>query len=154
MKTPPYDFVLEALFDMKLRQKPMFGCQALYVGEKIVFILREKPDAAEDNGVWLATTPEHHASLQSEFPNMRSIAIFGPGVTGWQVLPVDADDFEESVLRACELVRRGDERIGKVPKSRGVRARGVNSRAIQKKKKKKKRTLRTVRKVRRVRKGK
>jgi hypothetical protein len=34
------------------------------------------------------------------------------------VLPLDADDFEESVLRACALVRAGDARIGKVPKAR------------------------------------
>jgi hypothetical protein len=40
------------------------------------------------------------------------------GVTGWQILPVEADDFEESVLRVCALVRAGDVRIGKVPKPR------------------------------------
>jgi hypothetical protein len=39
-------------------------------------------------------------------------------VTGWQILPVDADDFEESALRACELVLEGDARIGKVPGAR------------------------------------
>jgi hypothetical protein len=32
------------------------------------------------------------------------------------VLPFDAEDFEESVLRACALVRAADPRIGKVPK--------------------------------------
>jgi hypothetical protein len=30
---------------------------------------------------------------------MRSIQIFGRKVTGWQVLPVDAPDFEEAALR-------------------------------------------------------
>jgi hypothetical protein len=49
---------------------------------------------------------------------MRSIQIFGPKVTGWQVLPVDAPDFEEAALRACELVMAADPRIGKVPQSR------------------------------------
>jgi hypothetical protein len=39
-------------------------------------------------------------------------------VTGWQVLPVDAPDFEEAVLRACDLVLAGDPRIGKVPGAR------------------------------------
>jgi len=28
----------------------------------------------------------------------------GKKVTGWQVLPVDAPDFEEAALRACELI--------------------------------------------------
>ena len=68
--------------------------------------------------MWLATTPEHHASLRREFPNMRSIEVLGKKVTGWQVLPADAPDFEEAALRACELVIARDPRIGKVPKSR------------------------------------
>jgi hypothetical protein len=66
----------------------------------------------------LATTEERHQSLRREFPNMRSIQVFGKKVTGWQLLPADAKDFEETALRACELVLAGDPRIGKV---RGVR---------------------------------
>jgi hypothetical protein len=42
----------------------------------------------------------------------------GNKVTGWQVLPVDAPDFEEAALHACDLVLAGDRRIGKVPASR------------------------------------
>jgi hypothetical protein len=68
--------------------------------------------------VWLATTEEHHESLRREFPNVRSIQAFGTKVTGWQVLPVDAPDFEEAALRACELVVARDRRIGKVPGAR------------------------------------
>lgn len=49
---------------------------------------------------------------------MRSVAVLGPGVTGWQNLPETSDDFEDAVLRACALVRAGDLRIGKVPKSK------------------------------------
>jgi hypothetical protein len=49
---------------------------------------------------------------------MRSIGVLGDGVTGWQNLPVDGEDFEDEVLRACALVRSGDPRIGKVPKRR------------------------------------
>jgi hypothetical protein len=96
----------------------MFGCTAVYVKEKIVLILRNRLDGTADNGVWLATTEEHHASLRREFPNMRSIQVLGQEVTGWQVLPVDSRDFEEAALRACELVLKGDPRIGKVPGAR------------------------------------
>jgi len=96
----------------------MFGCLAVYIQEKIVLILRDKRDKTADNGVWLATTEEHHESLRREFPNMRSIRIFGKKVTGWQVLPADAPDFEQSSLRACELVLARDPRIGKVPGAR------------------------------------
>jgi hypothetical protein len=117
-KAPPYEFVLEALAELSPRTNPMFGCLAVYVGEKIVLVLRDKRQPDADNGVWLATTPEHHESLRHEFPNMRSIAVFGKEVTGWQVLPADAPDFEEAALRACELVIARDPRIGKVPKPR------------------------------------
>lgn len=94
---------------------------AVYVGEKIVLILRDKPAPSQDNGVWLATTEEHHAALRAEFPGMRSIEVLGEGVTGWQVLPADAPDFEEAALLACALIRAGDPRIGKVPGARRKR---------------------------------
>ncbi len=122
-KTVPHEFVLEALEAAGPRTRPMFGCLAVYIEDKIVLILRDKRDGQADNGVWLATTVEHHESLRREFPNMRSIQVLGKDVTGWQVLPVDAGDFEESALRACEFVIAGDPRIGKVPGAgRGSRA--------------------------------
>jgi hypothetical protein len=116
----------------------MFGCLAVYVQhaiqektvqEKIVLILRDKPSQTADNGVWLATTKEHHQSLLQEFPNMRSIRVLGKKVTGWQILPADAGDFEEAALRACELVLAGDPRIGKVPGSRRARGSGARKTA-------------------------
>lgn len=117
-KKVPYEFVLDALADLSPRTNPMFGCLAVYVGERIILVLREKPGPSPDNGVWLATTADHHDSLRRDFPNMRSIEVLGNGVTGWQVLPADAPDFEEAALRACEFVIAGDLRIGKIPKSR------------------------------------
>jgi hypothetical protein len=104
----------------------MFGCLAIYVEDKIVLILRNKDsnnnednrDQTADNGVWIATTEQHHQSLRRDFPNMRSIRVLGKKVTGWQVLPADTPDFEEAALRACELVLARDPRIGKVPKAR------------------------------------
>jgi hypothetical protein len=119
----PFDFVLDELSALGPETKPMFGCIGVYVGDRIVLILREKRDITRaDDGVWLATTVEWHASLRVDFPRMRSIGVLGAGVTGWQVLPSDAPDFEESVLKACALIRGGDPRIGKVPASR--RAKG------------------------------
>lgn len=111
----PFDFVLDELVDLDPVTRPMFGCTSVYVGEKIVLILRERESHEADNGVWLATTADRHAALRPEFPNMRSIGVLGGGETGWQLLPSDAADFEESVLRACELIRKGDARIGKIP---------------------------------------
>ena len=122
-KTIPYEFVLDAISAASPRTRPMFGCLAVYIGVRIVFILRDKPGAPRDNGVWIATTKEHHASLRCEFPNLRSIGVLGKEVTGWQVLPSDAPDFEEAALRACELVLARDPRIGKVPGTRTARPR-------------------------------
>ena len=121
-KPIPHEFVLDAIAALSPSTRPMFGCLALYVKDKIVLILRDKPDQTPDNGVWLATTQEHHQSLRREFPNMRSIQVLGKKVTGWQVLPADAQDFEEAAMRACELVLAGDPRIGKAPRTRGAKA--------------------------------
>lgn len=114
----PHAFVLDALDPLAPITKPMFGCLAVYVNEKIVLILRDRADHLADNGVWLATSAEHHASLRDEFPHMRSLQLFGTPVTHWQVLPADASDFEESVMHACELVLSRDPRIGRVPATR------------------------------------
>jgi hypothetical protein len=114
-KAVPHEFVLDAIGVVSPTTRSMFGCLAIYVRDKIVLILRDKSGQEADNGVWLATTEEHHESLRREFPNMRSIQVFKTKITGWQVLPADAPDFEEAALRACELVVAGDPRIGKVP---------------------------------------
>jgi len=114
----PFDFVLEQLYSVNPRIKPMFGCYAVYVQNKIVIILRNKEDFTDDNGVWLATTHEHHEALRKDFPSMRSIKLFGGNESGWQNVPYDAIDFEEAVLKACQLILRGDPRIGKEPKPR------------------------------------
>ncbi len=134
-KPIPHAFVLDALASLSPYTRPMFGCLAIYVKDKIVLILRDKPTSTADNGVWLATTQEHHQSLRREFPNMRSIQVLGKRVTGWQVLPVDAPDFESAALRACELVLAGDPRIGKIPGARtsksGSKAAGRSSQQIK-----------------------
>jgi hypothetical protein len=114
-KAVPHEFVLDAIAGLSPRTRPMFGCLAVYIEEKIVLVLRDKLDRRADNGVWLCTTEKHHESLRRQFPNMRSIQVFGKEVTGWQVLPAEALDFEEAALRACELIVARDPRIGKVP---------------------------------------
>jgi len=116
----PHEFVLDAIASLSPWTRPMFGCLAVYVEEKIVLILRDKQEYPADNGVWLATTQEHHESLRHEFPDMRSIGVLGKRVTGWQVLPTDAANFEEAALHACELIVAGDSRIGKLPGNRRI----------------------------------
>lgn len=118
-KPIPFNFVIENLFILNPTIKAMFGSFAIYVGSKIVLILRDKKD--EDSGVWIATLTEHHASLKKDFPSMRSIKIFGTGESAWQVLPIDNDDFETSVNRVCDFILKGDIRIGKIPKPKKLK---------------------------------
>jgi hypothetical protein len=135
-KPIPHEFVLDAIASLSPETRFMFGCLAVYLGEKIVLILRDKHDGAADNGVWLATTQGHHQSLRGDFPNMRSIQVLGKKVTGWQVLPADSPDFEEAALRACELVLAGDPRIGKMPGARRSSVSGTRTMAKSSKREK------------------
>jgi hypothetical protein len=118
-KPVPFEFVLDELAPLDPYTKPLFGCTAVYVEDQIVFALRERPSHPEDNGVWVATTREHHDALRAELPSLRSIGVLAGGAeTGWQILPADAPGFEDEVVRACALVQRRDPRIGKVPKAK------------------------------------
>ena len=113
-KSIPFEFAIENIFSLNPRVRPMFGAHAVYVGEKLVFILRDKDDS--DSGVWISTTVQHHESLRKDFPKMHSIKIFETPVTAWQVLEKEDDDFEKNVNHLCDLILKGDARIGKIPK--------------------------------------
>ena len=117
-KNIPFDFVFDYLFPLEVKVKPMFGLFALYIGEKLVLMLRQRAQHPEINGVWIATSQEYHKSLKKAFPSLRSIAASSNGIaeTEWQLLPVDTDDFEKSVITACELIKQNDPRIGRIPK--------------------------------------
>jgi hypothetical protein len=142
-RAAPHGFVLDAIASLSPWTRPMFGCLAVYVEDKIVLALRDKKEHAADNGIWLATTKEHHESLRHEFPNMRSIQVLRSAVTGWQVLPADSPDFEEAALRACELILARDPRIGKLPgKKSGARRTAGRQEKLSTRAKKSKRAAR------------
>lgn len=122
-KPLPHEFVLDEIAALAPVTRPMFGCIAVYVEDKIVLILRDKRQPRADNGIWLATSTEHHESLRREFPQMRSIRVFGKKPTQWQVLPADDPEFEDAAMRACKLVLARDPRIGRIPKTRLARKR-------------------------------
>ena len=121
MSSPPaFPFVIDTLFPLNPVVRPMFGSHAVYVGDKIVMVLRQRKDHQEANGVWIATSKQHHASLKEELPSLCSVYLLSEGKseTNWQMIPLDAEEFEEEVLRACELILDGDSRIGRIPKSK------------------------------------
>lgn len=116
-KKIPFDFVLDELHTLDPLVRAMFGCYAVYIKDKIVLVLRNRKEHPDDNGVWLATSREHHESLRKNFGCMRTIRLLGNHESNWQNLPIDdADTFEEDVLKACKLILRGDARIGTIPK--------------------------------------
>jgi hypothetical protein len=132
-KGPKFSFVLDELMESelapRLRTRAMFGSHAIYLDQKIIFILRQKEDVKtqRDNGIWVATQPEHNQSLLRDFPALRPIELFAnrgqKGFYGWLNLPDADDSFEESALALCRLVVDGDPRIGKLPRSGSRRRR-------------------------------
>ena len=85
-----------------------------------MLITRLRKTDEDDNGVWVATSKEHHKSLKKDFPAMRTIYLLsnGKGETEWQNIPSTSDNFESDVIKLCEMITRGDNRIGRIPKSK------------------------------------
>ncbi len=121
-KKIPFEFVLDLLGRLNVTTKAMFGAYAIYHRDKILLILRDKGGSTHDNGIWVATVAEHHASLRQDFPPLRSITVFGDKESAWQNLPSENDNFETLATTLCELICRGDERIGKIPNSKKKKA--------------------------------
>ncbi len=132
-KKIPFPFILDQLSRIEFATKPMFGCHAIYVREKIMLILRNREDHEDANGVWIATSREHHASLKKEIPSLHSVYILsnGKGETEWQMIHVDADDFESSAIRLCEMVLKGDHRIGKIPKKKAAKEKAAGKKVAE-----------------------
>lgn len=111
----PFDFVLEELAALEPSTRPMFGCTAVYLDERIVFVLRKK--GGSDDGVWVAYEPAREQQVLALLPRLQPIELFGNS-RSWRKLAADSESFEEDVLQACALLRRGDERLGKLPDAR------------------------------------
>jgi hypothetical protein len=118
---PPHEFVVEALEQLHPEVRRMFSGFAVYVGDRIVCMLREAVKSPRDNGVWLVLAegvdPAGRA-LKREFPSLRQIELLGGAISHWLLIPSDGPDFETEALHMCELLLRRDPRIGRVPKSR------------------------------------
>jgi hypothetical protein len=118
---PPYTFVLEALAPLNPEVRRMFSGFAVYIGDRIVCMLRDHLRSPQDNGLWLVlseTTRPADLQLRREFPSLRPIELLGSKIGHWLLLPSDGPDFEKEALHACDLLLRHDPRFGRVPKSR------------------------------------
>ena len=115
-KPVAFAFVLDRLDRLSPYTRPMFGCTAVYVDERIVFVLRERGDS--DDGVWVAFAPEAEAQVRAILPRLQDIDMFGGNVRGWKKLAATSAEFEEDVELACSQVLAGNTHFGKVPVSR------------------------------------
>jgi hypothetical protein len=111
----PFDFVLEHISALHPVTRPMFGCTAVYLDERIVFVLRQK--GGEDDGVWVAYERDAEAQVRALLPTLEPIVILG-STRGWRKLSAASASFEADVLRACALLRAGETCLGKLPESR------------------------------------
>jgi hypothetical protein len=110
----PFDFVFDYL-PANITVKKMFGMHYIYLGKRIMLILRRRENEPELNGIWVATGKEHHQSLKNTIPELGAFFIDNNERHGnWLFLRDDADDFEGAAIKVCELIAHGDPRIGKV----------------------------------------
>jgi len=134
-KKMPFAFALEELDAMAPLIKPMFGGFVVYIGERMTLFLYDRDKLPPQfKGVSLATTPEHYRSLAQEFSSTRDDEPRKIGEHPWLHIPADAADFEEQVMKACELILNGDPRIGREPDPKKVR-RTVKKRSAKRKSK-------------------
>ncbi|RMB57618.1 hypothetical protein EAX61_10920 [Dokdonia sinensis] len=110
-----YDFIIDLLYPLELRQRKMFGVDAYYIEDKMVFALREKNHNIIDNGIWIATTKQHHQKLKHTFKTIKPIETIG--IKSWLMLPASSDIFEYEVQLLVHLIRMRSPLIGIIPKS-------------------------------------
>ena len=132
-KPPPFPFILDEIEDLGPRVNPMFASHGVYIGDKIVFILRDKGPTDSDRGMWVVSEKEQTQALLKAFPSLRPIDVLGEKIGNWKKLSANAKDFEENALAVCELVRRRDPRVGKIPESKKPKAPKVANASATKK---------------------
>ena len=115
----PFPFVLEELNSIRPTIKRMFGFTSVYLDDKLLCSLRDSARQPGSNGMWLYTTTEHVESLGREFPQLPKRQLWRSGKNAWVILASRLEDFEEYAFKACELILKGDKRIGRITRGAG-----------------------------------
>ncbi len=110
MKNIPYEFVIEDLISLDPIVKRMFGVHSIYVRSTLYLALYRGDKHPQDHGIWIGTEKKHHQYLKQHFPNLRPLQ--GVPIKKWILLPEDCNSFEEDAFRICEMIKKGDKRIG------------------------------------------
>jgi hypothetical protein len=117
----PHPFVLEALASSNPEVRRMFSGYAVYIGDRLVMMLRDHAKMPRDNGLWLVLsegTDPADKTLRRDLPSLRPIQTLSGKISHWLLIPSDDADFETVALHACDLILRNDPRLGRIPQSR------------------------------------
>lgn len=120
-KAPPHAFVLEALAPLAPEVRRMFSGFAVYIGDRIVLMLRDHTQSPQDNGLWLVLSESVNpadTALRQEFPSLRPIELLHGKISHWLLIPSDSPTFEQEALHACDRLLHRDARFGRIPNSR------------------------------------
>ena len=126
-KQHPFQFVLDELLPLRPTVRRVFGLTYVYLGEKLLLSLRDSVKQPQYNGVWLYTEAAHIESLRRDFPQLprRSFWKSKKSGSGWVILSRKQEEFEEYAFKACEMILKGDPRLGRVGRrSAGESGRG------------------------------
>lgn len=123
----PFQFVLDELQPVRPAVRRAFGLTYVYLGERLLLALRQSERQPRFNGVWLYTEAEHVEGLRAEFPQLprRCFWKSKKSRSGWVIIASGLEDFEECAFKACELILRGDRRVGRVGRGNRDDAGGV-----------------------------
>lgn len=115
----PFPFVLDELSSLRPTVKRMFGFTSVYLDEKLLCSLRDSVKQPGSNGMWLYTTRKNVESLAREFPDLpkRQLWRSRTGDKAWIILASKLANFEEYAFKACELILKGDQRIGRIKRA-------------------------------------
>ena len=89
----------------------MFGCQAVYLFGRLVFVLAAKEEPW--NGLLVCTSRDRHSALIGEFPCLRPHSVLGK----WLYLAQSDDTFEETSRELVVRAIKNDRRIGVEPRA-------------------------------------
>lgn len=114
----PFRFILDHLLGVDIVIKPMFGCYGVYAHGKLCLFLmdRERPLMRREGqpmqkGIYVATQTEFCRSLKEHFPAAEFEQLKGDKV--WIFVSTALNEFEDYVVRACEMIRTGSPQIGR-----------------------------------------
>lgn len=112
----PYEFFLDRLYALPLTTRKMFGVTAYYSGAQLLFCVNVHPKYIVDRGIWVAIAVENRKLLLNKVKYARPLVEIP--IHAYMVIPEDSDTFESDAICVAELLLKGVDWIGKIPKKK------------------------------------